>query len=558
MKKNIPNSNCITIVELDTNGSLYWHQSLEICLRTCFKQLNRNLDISININIDGLPLHNSTTKTFWPILFNIHEYPHIRPMAIGVFFGESKPKNLTYYFRPFVDEIHKFIKNGLEINGFKLSIKIRCFIADSPARAFIKGKNILKIFWNDLMCNFNVFIFLYFVGTAYFNGKHGCQKCTTVGKYSFISNTVIFTKCEDPPRTNEMFRNNQYEEHIQYYTPLLDIDIDMIQDFIVADPLHLLEGGVMKKLLLGWRFGDLGYATKWSAQDIENISSILTKIKPPTEMNRCIRSLKVLSFWKGLEFRMLLNYYGIVVPLKFLPKKYYDHFLQFFCAVTLCSSSKYTHHLNAARKLFIEFVKGFKELYGSQFITSNLHNLCHVVNDVQRFGELSTISAYPFENSLGIMKRLIRAGQNPLKQIARRLTERIFVEDYNFREAEEHKIFIEWKKNEKCNIIFEKYTLNNYKFEDMWFLTNSKEIMRMKSAKNSETNSIIIYAEKIQSYSDFFLLPFKSSFINIFLATISNVENDLKEIYVSDILCKYFVIENGNEHVFIPLLHTLK
>lgn len=156
------------------------------------------------------------------------------------------------------------------------------------------------------------------------------------------------------------------------------------------------------------------------------------------------------------------------------------------------------------------------------------------------------------------MKRLIRAGQNPLKQIARRLTERIFVEDYNFREAEEHKIFIEWKKNEKCNIIFEKYTLNNYKFEDMWFLTNSKEIMRMKSAKNSETNSIIIYAEKIQSYSDFFLLPFKSSFINIFLATISNVENDLKEIYVSDILCKYFVIENGNEHVFIPLLHTLK
>lgn len=134
-----PRSVIYTEIGNGIDKGLYWHQGLEFCLRNCFKDLGQSISISININIDGLPLYRSSNKTFWPILFNIHEYPSIRPMALGIFFGESKPSCVRNYLLPFVEEIKPLLQNGLELNGHKIRISIRCFICDSPARAFIKG-----------------------------------------------------------------------------------------------------------------------------------------------------------------------------------------------------------------------------------------------------------------------------------------------------------------------------------------------------------------------------------------------------------------------------------
>lgn len=95
--------------------------------------------ISININIDGLPLFNNGTDQVWPILFNVHEMPEIEPMLIGIFHGRSKPKKVEEYLDKFVVDILPVLHNGLFINGFELKVEIRAFICDSPARAFIKG-----------------------------------------------------------------------------------------------------------------------------------------------------------------------------------------------------------------------------------------------------------------------------------------------------------------------------------------------------------------------------------------------------------------------------------
>lgn len=72
-----------------TDGSEYWHQGLELCLRNCFKDPSSDEIISINISIDGLPLFNSATKCFSPILFNVFEHPKISPMAIGIPFESN-------------------------------------------------------------------------------------------------------------------------------------------------------------------------------------------------------------------------------------------------------------------------------------------------------------------------------------------------------------------------------------------------------------------------------------------------------------------------------------
>lgn len=100
-------------------------------------------------------------------------------------------------------------------------------------------------------------------GVINFNGKDGCLKCTTVGEYSHISRTTFFPRANCPKRTDEEFRNKMYGRHHKYDSPLLELPIDMIAAFPVADCLHLLELGLMKKCLVGWKDGSFGnYKTK--------------------------------------------------------------------------------------------------------------------------------------------------------------------------------------------------------------------------------------------------------------------------------------------------------
>lgn len=97
------------------------------------------MNISININIDGIPLFKSSKLQFWPILFNITEMPEIAPMTIAIFHGQTKPTSLDDFLNQYVDELIDVLKHGISINGHKIMVKLRCFICDSPARAFLKG-----------------------------------------------------------------------------------------------------------------------------------------------------------------------------------------------------------------------------------------------------------------------------------------------------------------------------------------------------------------------------------------------------------------------------------
>lgn len=66
-------------------------------------------------------------------------------MIIGLFHGKNKPSKIEEFLAPFVDEIEPILRNGVLINGHKLSVRIRTFICDSPARAFIKGMCLVEI-----------------------------------------------------------------------------------------------------------------------------------------------------------------------------------------------------------------------------------------------------------------------------------------------------------------------------------------------------------------------------------------------------------------------------
>lgn len=114
-----------------------------------YRYLSEDKLVKLNVNIYGIPLYNSSKAQFWPILVNIHDMPFKKPIVVGIFCGLKKPGNIEQFLRPFVDELSDILTHGLLINGFKLTVLLRCFICDSPARALIKGnsnkvQNILK------------------------------------------------------------------------------------------------------------------------------------------------------------------------------------------------------------------------------------------------------------------------------------------------------------------------------------------------------------------------------------------------------------------------------
>lgn len=337
---------------------------------------------------------------------------------------------------------------------------------------------------------------------------------------------------------------------------MVDIpDLHLIEDVIVGDRLHLIDLGMMKRLLNGWRDGSLGLQTKMSLFDIQYISNILKNTQLPSEIHRKMRALECLAHWKGSELSSFLHYAGIVALKEFLNEDAYNHFLLLFTSITMLSSNTYRAHWHVARKMLEEFISDYIDIYGSQFITSNVHNLQHIVDETIKFGPLNTISAYPFENALYRMKNMIRNGYKSLEQITKRLSELHFYEHYIEPEASKFPRIHSYRK--KKTILLKGGFALNTNFRDCWFLTKDKEIVKFISAVDFP--NFVLKGKVIKSQVDYFTYPIKSSSLNIFQADENVFFEGYKPFELTQIMCKLAAIKNtDNTHcVFIPLLHTL-
>ena len=53
--------------------------------------------LTLNINIDGLPLFRSSNMHLWPILAMVQEFGKMEPLVIGIFCGPSKPTSIREF-----------------------------------------------------------------------------------------------------------------------------------------------------------------------------------------------------------------------------------------------------------------------------------------------------------------------------------------------------------------------------------------------------------------------------------------------------------------------------
>lgn len=57
---------------LSFGADKYWYRGLTECLKITFSELDKNMEIKLKFNIDGLPVFKSSAFEFWPILAAIH------------------------------------------------------------------------------------------------------------------------------------------------------------------------------------------------------------------------------------------------------------------------------------------------------------------------------------------------------------------------------------------------------------------------------------------------------------------------------------------------------
>ncbi|XP_035914982.1 uncharacterized protein LOC118516957 isoform X2 [Anopheles stephensi] len=518
---------------MEIGGGQFWYHGIKKCLCNYYRyDKPPSKQLTLTISIDGLPLHNSSAMQFWPILFKIVEDSKAPVMTAAIFCGYKKPESTEQYLRPMVEELNDLISNGLDMHGENVAVKLLAIVADTPARSFVKG-------------------------VTSHTGYGSCLKCTIEGEY--LGHKVTFVGLNAPKRTDQAFRNDAYPGHRKVHTPLLDIlFFDIIEDICVADRMHLIDLGATKRLLLGWRDGTLGIK-RWTEKQCERISEAFQKVLKPLEVHRKQRHLKYLNHWKASECAFFLHYASFVIIKDHLPVEVYKHFMLLFCSITLFSSTVHKSKWHVAGQLLNKFVENFPSVYGRQYMTSNFHNLQHIYDEMLRFGSLSLISTYPFENHLQFLKRLLRSGWKSLEQAINRLAE---LDEFKIPKSKDacYPLISEKKKTISVTVR-EDFVLQNDQ-RNCWFLTKDNSIVKFHSANHvleTGNNKICIRGPKLNSKELVFDDPIESSEMFIFKSFNNALSETTFETYTDQILCKLVALPTSSvqEIVFVPLIHTL-
>lgn len=274
------------IVNMEDNNSIYPNgQFVYFGIKTGLKQqMNKEFHeniIQLLINVDGMPVSTSGSKSFWPILCKIHYYPDVyKPFTVAIYCGQSKPKCLNKYLESFIAEINSLQQHGICIKNQTYKVQLLAFVSDRAFLQCIKG----------------------------YNGYNACQRCTITGELIRIgkSSRVIYPSLECPEHTKLPFLNQTDRAHHIGVSPLINIvpQIDFTKIFIL-DHMHMFFNGIMRKLIDLWMKGPLTIriSRRQKIEISERLLHFTTHCQIPTEFQRKPRTIFEYLKWKATEFR---------------------------------------------------------------------------------------------------------------------------------------------------------------------------------------------------------------------------------------------------------------
>lgn len=384
----------VTITTKIVAGGDYHHFGIAESLRKLELSYQHNETIKMQVNIDGLPLFNKSSMQLWPILGMLEGTRS--PFIIGLFVGRNKPKDVEEYLESFIAEV-EVLEKGFDLKDSFVFLQVTCFICDAPARSFVKK-------------------------TKSHTGYYGCDRCIQKGVH--LNRRMTFPDTAAQLRSDSEFALGKYDEH-QFCVPSVNrINLGLVNGFVL-DYMHLVCLGVVRRLIVLWLKGPK--KTRISFGLSEAISGKLCSLSAhmPSELSRNLRPLSELDYWKATDFRQFLIYSSYIALKDYLNAEVFDNYKCLMVAIYLLLSPAYClKYASYAKELLAHFIEYFKYIYGEEYVVYNVHCLTHVADDVLFHQKpLDELSAFPFENFLGKIKRCVRKPQSVLQQLARRVQE---------------------------------------------------------------------------------------------------------------------------------------
>ena len=475
-------------------------------------------DLALSVSVDGLPLHKSTKSQFWPILCRV---AFGEPFIVGLYHGFNKPTNVDDFFQEFFEEYEHFKEHGVGYNGKRYNVHLSCWVCDAPARAFVK-------------C------------IKGHTGYYACERCRVKGYYE--DRKVVYPADElYEPRTDADFANMRYnhpddgdEHQTDQQSPLIGAGINCVSG-VVIDTMHCVYLGTWRRFLqylfTGSRNGcRLSHALK------TRLNRRLMTLRLPSEFSRQPRSVFDMEYWKATEYRSSLLYTGLVFLKGIVSPDIYALYLKLAVAMNILhteNDEKRTLYLGYARALLLEFIRDSKHLLGSSFVVYNVHSMSHIPDDVENFQcSVNHLSAFPFENHLQSLKKLVKTTHNPIGQVFFRLSER-----------REQNIF----KHKK---VIEPY-ISTRSEDSIFYLHNTKKFaMIQRKRRRDGRYDVLLFSSSIAR--DYFQEPLASTTVGIYLVkNLDNVQTTPSIMSKDELTHKVVVLplDNGRDYVLIPMLH---
>jgi len=119
-----------------------------------------NRTITMQLNVDGAQIFNSSKFSFMPCMGVINEAPYkIRRsniLLLGLWYGNHKPTP-AHFLNEVVKTLQHLSANGFEVDGVRWRVQLTVITVDTIARPLLR-------------C------------TTQFNGEYGCDFCLLPGK----------------------------------------------------------------------------------------------------------------------------------------------------------------------------------------------------------------------------------------------------------------------------------------------------------------------------------------------------------------------------------------
>jgi hypothetical protein len=519
----------------------YYHFGLVNGLKYVLQKSNiiaNNIDIQINV--DGLPLFNSSTKGFWVVLGKVIQIPQ-SVFVIGIYYGLNKPMLAEDFLSDTITELKYLEENNIHMGTFQCKVNLKGVCCDTPARAFVK-------------C------------IKSHTGYYGCDRCTQKGDYL---GRLVFLDSSANNRNDISFREKLQPEHHHGVSPFEEVSIDMSLAF-PNDYMHSLCKGVGVKLLSTFKCGPL--PNRLSASQISSVDSELLKVRDqiPIEFSRKPRSLQVLSMWKATEVRLFILYLGPAILPSIISHSQENMMKTYMCLFVASFSMGHPYlcviWADKIKDWLRTFIAQCQYLFGDEFITYNVHSMLHLADDCSRLGPFDAFSCFPFENFLRFVKNTVKSPVMPLNQAVKRILEsNVCLGQLTSTLSKSLELLylqtegvLPFHLQSHSNVLFYKglkyanFSLLNNK-KDAYFLAHG-EIFKLLNVAYLNEKKLLI-CQKFHLKADFFTYPIQSSALGIY--KVGDLQEKMLIISAEAVSGKYCLIESFGKIYASPILHTL-